>query len=80
MINFIPKKSEIANHTLNIASAVKLNKEITPHLFCVIRLGLVALNSCLWFGCESLKQLNYRRYKNEIKTICYAFNTGFRKL
>ena len=63
MMSIIQIGEPKTNYILNIAKAVQLNREIIPHLFIPIRLGIFPLNICR-FNCEVWKQLNYRRYKN----------------
>ena len=58
VINILSKESARANHILNTASAVKINKEITPTLFSLNRLSLVTLNS-FTFGCEVWKATKF---------------------
>lgn len=55
-------KRENENYILNIATAVQINKKITPPLFSLIRSGLVDLNSCR-FSCESLDATKRREVK-----------------
>jgi len=48
------------NHDLNVATATKVNKEIPPPLFHIIRLDGFTLN-IFRFCCEVWVQLNRRR-------------------
>lgn len=57
------KVVRMKNHTQNIVSTMQLNKKTTPHLFNLIRLSVVALNT-LPFCAESFEQLNSRRLNN----------------
>ena len=67
------KRSENKNHILNIATAVQINKELTPPLFSLIRSDVWTLNTCL-FSCEVWKQLNFKSVEED-NTDGY-FNNG----
>ena len=58
MINVISKECARASYILSRATATILNKEYTPPLFNLLRLGVLPLNNYGWFSCESWEQLN----------------------
>ena len=68
MADYVNTKScKRENYILSGATAIKLNKEFTPYLFGIIRLGNFPLYNVV-FGCSVRKQLNVQiGYSNPMR-------------